>query len=68
VEEEQVRRLVDVKQNRDNKNVANALETLRKAAKTDENLMDPVLTAVRLYASLGEICGVFRQVFGEFRP
>jgi methylmalonyl-CoA mutase N-terminal domain/subunit len=29
--------------------------------------MDPVLDAVRSYCSLGEICGVLRQVFGEYR-
>ncbi len=30
------------------------------------NLMPPILDAVRAYASIGEICGVLREVFGEF--
>ena len=50
------------------------LEALREAAQggnakgaKGENLMPHILDAVRAYASLGEICGVFREVFGEYR-
>jgi methylmalonyl-CoA mutase N-terminal domain/subunit len=30
--------------------------------------MYPILEAVRSYATIGEICGVLREVFGEYRP
>jgi methylmalonyl-CoA mutase N-terminal domain/subunit len=40
---------------------------LRQAAAGEANLMEPLLAAVKAYASLGEICGVLRQVFGEYR-
>jgi len=40
---------------------------LRDAGMGTENLMPHILDAVRAYATLGEICGVFRDVFGEYR-
>ncbi len=43
------------------------LAALRKAAQGSENLMPYILEAVREYATLGEIMGVFREVFGEYR-
>lgn len=67
VEEQQIQRLSQVKTGRDQQAVAKSLIELEQAAKNDENLMEPVLKAVRLYASLGEICGVLRKVFGEYR-
>ena len=39
---------------------------LKEKASTDENLMPYILDAVKAYASLGEICGVLREVFGEY--
>ena len=45
----------------------NPLSVLRDAAKGESNLMLPILTAVKEYATLGEICGVLRDVFGEYR-
>lgn len=47
--------------------VNDALEALRKAAKGDDNLMPFILDAVKAYATLGEICGVLREVFGEYQ-
>ena len=44
------------------------LMALRKAAEGEENLMPLFLEAVRAYATLGEICGVLRDVFGEYQP
>ena len=67
VEEQQVRRLAEVKAGRNQGAVNRALRDLEQAAKTDTNLMEPVLKSVRLYCSLGEICGVLRKVFGEYR-
>ena len=63
----QTAQLHEMKAKRDNAAVQKALADL-KAACTDENenLMPHILNAVRTYATLGEICGVMRQVFGEY--
>lgn len=66
-EEQQVRRLTEVKAGRDPNAVHAALRELDKAARGDAPLMEPVLAAVRCYCSLGEICGVLRKIFGEYR-
>ena len=44
-----------------------ALEDIRSAARGDAELFPPILEAVRRGGTLGEICQVFRQVFGEYR-
>jgi methylmalonyl-CoA mutase N-terminal domain/subunit len=63
----QVERLKEVKASRDNAAVKVALHNLEEAASSDANLMPPILEAVKAYASIGEICGVLRDVFGEYR-
>lgn len=67
VEDEQVARLQQIKSERNQQAVQDALDTLERTAREDQNLMEPVLTAVRAYGSLGEICNVLRGVFGEYR-
>lgn len=67
VEKNQIEKLKKIKQNRDNLAVKGALENLHKAAKGTQNLMPHILYAVRQYASIGEICNVMREVFGEYR-
>lgn len=67
VEQQQVASLAKVKGKRDNGRVALALTEIEKAAGGDGNLMEPILAAVREYATLGEICNVMRKVFGEYR-
>ena len=67
VEKEQVERLNRVKKERNNKAVRDRLEQVREVAQGDENLVPPVLEAVRAYASVGEICNVLRDVFGEYQ-
>ncbi len=68
VEEEQKARLAEVKAGRDQARVRAVLAALDRAARAEsEDLMEPVLAAVRAYASVGEICGVLRRVFGEYR-
>jgi methylmalonyl-CoA mutase N-terminal domain/subunit len=67
VGEEQKRKLRDLKEKRDNAKVKETLEALRKAAGTDENLMPYILECVKCYGTLGEICGVLREVFGEYQ-
>jgi methylmalonyl-CoA mutase N-terminal domain/subunit len=64
---EQKKRLLEVKAGRNSGKVKEALAELKKAAQTKENLMPYILKAVRSYATLGEMTGIFRDVFGEFR-
>jgi len=67
VREEQTKRLNELKASRDAKAVESNLSGLRRAAEgTKENLMPPIISAVRAYATLGEICDVLREVWGEF--
>jgi len=68
VRTQQMGKLAKVKSERDNALVAASLKKLRQtAADPHGNLMPPILDAVRAYASIGEICGVLREVFGEYR-
>ncbi len=66
-ERRQIERLKRVRRERDNGAVREKLAALREAAQGTENLMPYILDAVRVYATLGEICGVLREVFGEYR-
>jgi methylmalonyl-CoA mutase N-terminal domain/subunit len=66
VQEGQIERLKKLKQNRDNHAVEASLKALETAAGTDENLMPYILECVESYATLGEICNVLRDVFGEY--
>jgi methylmalonyl-CoA mutase N-terminal domain/subunit len=66
-ERRQIERLKRVRRERDNRVVRERLAALERAARGSENLMPNILDAVRAYATLGEICGVFREVFGEYR-
>ena len=52
----------------DNQAVKQRLADLESAARGQQNLMPPIIEAVREYATLGEMMGVFRNVFGEYRP
>jgi methylmalonyl-CoA mutase N-terminal domain/subunit len=66
--EKQIARLKALKESRDNVKVKEALEEIRKAAKDESaNLMPKILEAVKVYATLGEICDVLREEFGEYR-
>ncbi|MDM8111830.1 methylmalonyl-CoA mutase family protein [Phascolarctobacterium faecium] len=67
VGERQIARLEKMKAARDNGAVKVALEKLREAAKGTENLMPYLIDAVKTYATLGEICGVLREEFGEYK-
>lgn len=68
IEDEQVARLKTIKEERNQEAAQQALAALDTAVRSkDTNLMDPVIEAVRCYCSLGEICNVLRNVFGEYR-
>jgi len=66
-EERQNNRLKKLRKERDNTKVQKYLKSLRKAAEGNENLMPYILTCVHSYATLGEICDVLREVFGEYK-
>ncbi len=69
VQEAQIRRLQEVRATRDAARVARVLERLEAAARTpDAPLMPLFVEAVEAYATIGEICGVLRKVFGEYEP
>lgn len=67
VEKNQVNRLKKIKKERDQELVNLALDKLKLAAKGTENLMPHIIQAVKVYASIGEICNVMREVFGEYK-
>ncbi len=64
----QLTRLAQVRGARDEVAVGSSLAGLRAAARGDAGLMEPVLDAVRSYATLGEMCGVLREEWGEYVP
>ena len=67
-EQRQIDRLNAVKDDRDDEAVEAKLDALREAAEGDDNVMPYIVDAVKAYATVGEICGVMRDVFGEYRP
>ncbi len=67
VEVDQVRELGERKAKRDNATVEAALTRLVEAARTDENMIPAMLDACRAEATLGEICNVLRDEWGEYR-
>jgi methylmalonyl-CoA mutase N-terminal domain/subunit len=67
VERRQIARTQRVRAERDGAAVARRLEALRRAAEGADNTMEHVLECVGAYATLGEICGVLRKVYGEYR-
>jgi len=66
VEKLQKQKIKALKEERNNSEVENRLLKLKDAAKSDKNLMPYILDAVKAYATLGEICHVLREVFGEY--
>ena len=68
VEERQLANLAKIRKERDNQKAKTALDQIRKAAEGKENLMGPVIEAVKLQTTMGEICKVLRKVFDEYQP
>jgi methylmalonyl-CoA mutase N-terminal domain/subunit len=66
VRDHQVERLQRARDRRDKGAVANSLEKLRRAARAGENTMPATIEAVRVYATLGEICDALRDVYGLY--
>jgi methylmalonyl-CoA mutase, N-terminal domain len=64
--ETQLAQLEALRRTRDNDAVARALDALREGARSTQNLMYPLLDAVRAYATVGEMCDALRDVWGEY--
>ncbi len=67
-EDAQVERLAAFKANRDADAVAQRLDALREAAQGSDNLLPPIRAALKDRASIGEVCGAMKDVFGEYQP
>ena len=69
VEKTLVEQLKEIKRQRNQPKVNETLNKLRNAAEQEnESLMPFILQAIKEYATLGEICGTLREVFGEYKP
>jgi len=66
VEKRQVARTQKLRRERSNDAVRRALDELKRAADADENLMYPILEAVKVYTTLGEMCNALKEVYGEY--
>jgi len=67
VSEHQINRLNEIKKTRDNERINMLLAKLKEAAKGTENLIPYILDAVKEYASVGEIIGALKEVFGVYK-
>jgi len=63
----QLARLARIRKERDAGAVARHLDRVREAARAGENVMPAVIDAVEAYATVGDVCGVFKEVFGTYR-
>jgi len=66
--ETETKKLQQMRANRDESKWKIALENLRKVSLRDENVMPAVIEAVKAEATVGEICNVWREVYGEYKP
>jgi methylmalonyl-CoA mutase N-terminal domain/subunit len=66
-EKEQIANLQKLRKERDSKKVEETLGKLLRAVEKDENLMPPIIDAVKAYATLGEITEILRKVYGEYK-
>jgi methylmalonyl-CoA mutase N-terminal domain/subunit len=66
-EEKQKMRLADLRRRRNNRAVTQSLRLIAEKAKGDENLVPPILEALKNYATLGEICNALREVWGDWK-
>ncbi|MEX2031867.1 MAG: methylmalonyl-CoA mutase family protein, partial [Dehalococcoidia bacterium] len=59
--------LAALRERRDNAAVQESLRKIRAAAHTDENMMPLLIEAVEAYTTVGEICGILREEWGEYQ-
>ena len=65
--QDQLKKLSELKKNRNNKNVEDAISKIRKACKEETNLMYPIIDAAKKYVTLGEIVHALKGEFGEWQ-
>lgn len=63
---EQIKSLRELRRTRNNKEVTRSLKALEKAARDKVNVMPCLVDCCKVYATVGEMTGVFRDIFGEF--
>jgi methylmalonyl-CoA mutase N-terminal domain/subunit len=68
VEKKQRRGLIELRKARAGAAVEGALLSVRQAAESGVEIMPSIIEAVRVYATVGEICDEMRRVFGEYQP
>jgi methylmalonyl-CoA mutase N-terminal domain/subunit len=68
IEEQQVKRLATLREQRDNAAVQRTLADLRRAAEGSDNVVFPMKQALAARATLGEVCDALREVWGVYRP
>jgi methylmalonyl-CoA mutase N-terminal domain/subunit len=66
-EQRQQDRLADVKADRDDAEVEAALDALDEAIRNGDNVVGPIIDAVKVYATMGEIMGVFEDQYGSYQ-
>ena len=66
-EEKQKARLAELRRKRNNRAVTQGLKNIAEKARGNENLVLPILEAVKNYATLGEICNTLREVWGDWK-
>lgn len=67
IQKNQIEQLKSLKQKRDKEEIKASLETIRHFAREDKNLIPAIVEAVKKYATIGEICDVLREEFGEYQ-
>jgi len=67
IRQEQIKKLNELKSNRDQQRVTECLMAIKEAAKNGTNLMPPVIEAVEAFCTLGEISDALRSIFGEYQ-
>jgi len=68
VGENEADKLREMRANRNGVKLKEALENLRKVSLDNKNVMPAVIEAVKVNATIGEICNVWREVYGEYKP
>lgn len=67
IEKKQVENLQAFKKKRDINEINKALEDLKKTAESGESVLPPIIKALKLYATVGDVCNAMKEVFGEYK-
>jgi methylmalonyl-CoA mutase N-terminal domain/subunit len=67
LEKDQIEFVKSIKEKRDQSRIAKHLEELKEIANSDKNIMPVVIDCVESMVTLGEICGVLREIWGEYK-